>query len=125
MLEKKKKKHAIIDFVSCNSCRILGLSNIYLNCKLLSDELTATLETNPASSEGTTGLHEDIVAQDATSDQDEVTSHSSMEVMGEQELAQIWEELGVGQNGFLTLDELHHVCSHIGMEEMGPEVHLL
>ncbi|XP_077998708.1 uncharacterized protein LOC144451668 isoform X3 [Glandiceps talaboti] len=33
----------------------------------------------------------------------------------------IWDEVGVGQNGFLKLNELQIVCEHIGMEEMNDE----
>ncbi|XP_072031922.1 uncharacterized protein [Amphiura filiformis] len=33
----------------------------------------------------------------------------------------IWEEVGVGKDGFLDIDELKIVCEHIGMEDMDNE----
>ena len=43
-------------------------------------------------------------------------------VSEEQHLRDIWQELGVGQSGSLSLSELSTVCEHIGMEQMNPEV---
>ncbi len=43
-------------------------------------------------------------------------------VSEEEHLKEIWRELGVGQNGHLTLPELATVCQHIGMDEMNTEV---
>ena len=40
----------------------------------------------------------------------------------EQYLSGIWNSLGVGQNGFISIEELGKVCSHIGMEEMNQTV---
>lgn len=37
------------------------------------------------------------------------------EVGAEMYLSEIWEQLGVGQNGYLNLEELFRVCEHIGM----------
>ena len=34
----------------------------------------------------------------------------------------VWQELGVGRNGFLTMEELASVCQKIGMEQMNDEV---
>ena len=34
----------------------------------------------------------------------------------------VWQELGVGREGYLTLEELASVCERIGMEEMNGEV---
>lgn len=40
----------------------------------------------------------------------------------EQYLRSIWDRLGVGQNGYLNIDELHRVCEHIGMCGVNGEV---
>ena len=34
----------------------------------------------------------------------------------------IWEEVGVGSDGFLDINELAVVCEHIGMEDMDRDV---
>jgi hypothetical protein len=36
----------------------------------------------------------------------------------------VWQELGVGREGYLTLEELASVCERIGMEEMNNEVRI-
>lgn len=36
----------------------------------------------------------------------------------EEYLRDIWTNLGVGQNGFIDIDELARVCKHIKMEDM-------
>ena len=43
-------------------------------------------------------------------------------VSEEQHLQVIWQQLGVGGDGFLTLPQLGTVCDHIGMDEMNDEV---
>lgn len=43
-------------------------------------------------------------------------------VSEEEHLRAIWKDLGVGTDGYLTLNELATVCDHIGMDEMNPEV---
>ncbi|KAL3873034.1 hypothetical protein ACJMK2_036196 [Sinanodonta woodiana] len=43
----------------------------------------------------------------------------TMDVQSEEEyLRAIWDQLGVGKQGYITLLELGQVCNHIGMEEM-------
>ncbi|XP_078675369.1 ninein-like protein isoform X15 [Branchiostoma floridae x Branchiostoma belcheri] len=39
----------------------------------------------------------------------------------QEEIRQIWEELGVGRSGFLNKAELDLVCKHIGLDEMNDE----
>ncbi|XP_019625672.1 PREDICTED: ninein-like protein isoform X4 [Branchiostoma belcheri] len=39
----------------------------------------------------------------------------------QEEIRQIWEELGVGHSGFLNKAELDLVCKHIGLDEMNDE----
>ncbi|XP_050404292.1 ninein [Patella vulgata] len=41
--------------------------------------------------------------------------------LGMDRLQEIWTELGVGKDGYLTLDELSRVCNHIGMKGMTDE----
>ena len=36
----------------------------------------------------------------------------------EKYLRGIWDSLGVGKNGYISIKELKQVCRHIGMEEM-------
>ena len=43
-------------------------------------------------------------------------------VSEEEHLKQIWRDLKVGENGFLTIAELSAVCEHIGMSHMDEEV---
>lgn len=38
------------------------------------------------------------------------------------QVQKIWEDVGVGKDGFLDMDELAIVCEHIGMEDMDKEV---
>ena len=40
----------------------------------------------------------------------------------EEYLRGIWNNLGVGSNGYISMTELEQVCRHIGMEEMSPSV---
>ena len=40
----------------------------------------------------------------------------------EEYLRGIWNNLGVGKNGYISMKELEEVCRHIGMEEMSPSV---
>jgi len=39
-------------------------------------------------------------------------------------LKEIWAELNVGHNGYLSVSELKHVCLYIGMTEMSQQVHV-
>ena len=40
----------------------------------------------------------------------------------EEYLRGIWNNLGVGKNGYISKKELKQVCRHIGMEEMSSSV---
>lgn len=53
--------------------------------------------------------------------------NASMSVLENQttekdQVQKIWEDVGVGKDGFLDIDELAIVCEHIGMEDMDREV---
>jgi Ca2+-binding EF-hand superfamily protein len=44
---------------------------------------------------------------------------------GEDYLHSIWKNNGIGQDGYIGLEELNTVCTYIGMEEMNAEVNIL
>lgn len=39
-----------------------------------------------------------------------------------EQVQKIWDDVGVGEDGYLDIDELAIVCDHIGMEDMDKEV---
>lgn len=40
----------------------------------------------------------------------------------EEYLRNIWHKLGIGKDGYLDINELYHVCEHIGMLEISDDI---
>ena len=51
-----------------------------------------------------------------------MTANSDSLTVEEEYLRGIWNNLGVGQNGYIDIKELGRVCKHIDMEDMDETV---